>query len=148
LPGRDLLDFSALEKIEFSPEIPDGEHHSGYEDLLRREEIEKRTAKILNAMAHKTLAILKSLILNGRGIMDWPIEPPTLEFPVLGQFIHAFDSNIASERKMLNTDPEGLTDSQYCLDKHFYNELPFKHNHGFGPCSPVSLWVHKHRFTV
>ncbi|KAH7258938.1 uncharacterized protein BKA55DRAFT_536648 [Fusarium redolens] len=179
LPGRDLLDFSALEKIEFSPEIPDGEHHSGYEDLpcLRREEIEKRTAKILNAMAHKYLAILKSLILNGRGIMDWPIEPPTLEFPVLGQFIHAFgwvnpimstwlrnmpklrylkldglDRSLGTPyiewRHLFNAirdhpsvtrqSTTGLevesryihTSQWYCLEKYFYNELPFKRNYG------------------
>ncbi|KAM5520588.1 hypothetical protein FOXYSP1_14478 [Fusarium oxysporum f. sp. phaseoli] len=191
LPGWDLLDFSGLEKIEFSPEIPDGEHHSGYEDLpcLERKEIEQRSAKILNAMAYKSLSMLKTLILNGRGIMDWPAERATLEFPALEQFVHAFgwvnpivlripyiewrhlfdairdhqtvtgqstsglevnlryihtsqgvrmsyrgvishDSNIASERKMLSSDPEGLMDSQYCLEKHFYNELPFKYNYG------------------
>ncbi|KAI7758850.1 hypothetical protein LZL87_013810 [Fusarium oxysporum] len=205
LQGWDLLDFSALQKIEFSPETPEGEHHSDYEDVpcLTREEIEQQSARILNAMAHKSLATLKTLILNGRGIMDWAAEPATLEFPVLEQFVHAFgwvnpivlstwlrsmpklrylelngldrslgvpyiewrhlfdairdhpsvagqsttglevdlchihtsqwvrmscrgvishDSDIASERKMLNTDPEGLMDSQYCLEKHFYNE--------------------------
>ncbi|KAG7409941.1 hypothetical protein Forpe1208_v011684 [Fusarium oxysporum f. sp. rapae] len=205
LQGWDLLDFSALQKIEFSPETPEGEHHSDYEDVpcLRREEIEQQSARILNAMAHKSLATLNTLILNGRGIMDWAAEPATLEFPVLEQFVHAFgwvnpivlstwlrsmpklrylelngldrslgvpyiewrhlfdairdhpsvtgqsttglevdlchihtsqwvrmscrgvishDSDIASERKMLNTDPEGLMDSQYCLEKHFYNE--------------------------
>ncbi|KAJ4235282.1 hypothetical protein NW760_004817 [Fusarium oxysporum] len=92
LPGWDLLDFSGLEKIEFSPEIPDGEHHSGYEDLpcLERKEIEQRSAKILNAMAYKSLSMLKTLILNGRGIMDWPAERATLEFPALEQFVHAF----------------------------------------------------------
>lgn len=57
LPGWDLLDFSGLEKIEFSPEIPDGERHSGYEDLpcLRSKEIEQRSAKVLNVMAYKSL---------------------------------------------------------------------------------------------
>ncbi|PCD24639.1 hypothetical protein AU210_013756 [Fusarium oxysporum f. sp. radicis-cucumerinum] len=162
-------------------------------------------------MAYKSLSTLKTLILNGRGIMDWPAERATLEFPALEQFVHAFgwvnpivlsswlrnmpklrylkldgldrslgipyiewrhlfdairdhqtvtgkstsglevnlryihtsqwvrmsyrgvishDSNIASERKMLSSDPEGLMDSQYCLEKHSYNELPFKYNYG------------------
>ncbi|KAJ4037836.1 hypothetical protein NW761_006301 [Fusarium oxysporum] len=41
-------------------------------------------------MAYKSLSMLKTLILNGRGIMDWPAERATLEFPALEQFVHAF----------------------------------------------------------
>ena len=86
------MDFSAVEKFEFSPEIPHRDHRSGYEDLpyFRREEIEKRSAKILNAMAFESVATVKTLTLNGRSIMDWPAEPATLDFPVLEEFVHGF----------------------------------------------------------
>ncbi|PNP76655.1 hypothetical protein FNYG_10074 [Fusarium nygamai] len=40
------------------------------------------------------------------------------------------DSSIASERHTLCTDAEGLIDENYSLEKHFYNEMRFKDNHG------------------
>ncbi|KAF4338219.1 hypothetical protein FBEOM_7884 [Fusarium beomiforme] len=40
------------------------------------------------------------------------------------------DSSIATERHTHDTDPDGLNDENYSLEKHFYNELRFKGNHG------------------
>ncbi|EMT67728.1 hypothetical protein FOC4_g10005836 [Fusarium odoratissimum] len=40
------------------------------------------------------------------------------------------DSTIATGRHTHCTDPEGLMDENYSLEKHFYNEMRFKDNHG------------------
>ncbi|KAK2686976.1 hypothetical protein QWA68_014106 [Fusarium oxysporum] len=40
------------------------------------------------------------------------------------------DSTIATERHSHCTDPEGLMHENYSLEKHFYNEMRFKDNHG------------------
>lgn len=40
------------------------------------------------------------------------------------------DSSSAIERHTHCTDPEGLIDENYSLEKHFYNEMRFKDNHG------------------
>ncbi|KAF5592304.1 uncharacterized protein FSUBG_10197 [Fusarium subglutinans] len=40
------------------------------------------------------------------------------------------NSSIATERHTYCTDPEGLMEENYSLEKHFYNEMRFKDNHG------------------
>ncbi|KAG9502044.1 hypothetical protein J7337_007755 [Fusarium musae] len=217
VPGWDLLNLTSLEKLEFGPDIPHDENHWASKTVLKvlpcpeAEEIESNASKIVHELVNKSQLTLKSLVLDGTGVLDWPTRPPPASLPALESLRHSFDainailmsswlrnmpnlkylklggirlsrglpfvewrhifdavrdhpsiigsrpkglsvefesiksadwtrmtyrgvicqdSSIATERHTHCIDPEGLIDENYSLEKHFYNEMRFKDNHG------------------
>ncbi|KAF5593977.1 hypothetical protein FPANT_5012 [Fusarium pseudoanthophilum] len=217
IPGWDLLNLTALEKLQFGPDIPHDEHQWASETVLKVlpcpkvEEIESNASKIVHELVNKSQLSLKNLVLDGTGVLDWPTQPPLAALPALESLDHSFDavntiimsswlknmpnlrylklggirlsrglpfvewrhvfdavrdhpsvtgshpkglsvefesiksadwtrmtyrgvicqdSTIATERHTHCTDPEGLIDENYSLEKHFYNEMRFRDNHG------------------
>ncbi|KAF5533817.1 hypothetical protein FMEXI_11611 [Fusarium mexicanum] len=217
IPGWHLLNFTRLEKIEFGPDIPhDGDNWASKTVLQtlpcpKVEEIESSASNIVQGLVAKSQSPLKTLILDGTGVLDWPTQPPLSSWPSLETLDHSFDSinpiglsswlknmpnlrclrlggvrlsrgllfvewrhifdavrdhpsvvgprpkglsvefesiksadwtrmtyrgvicqdsSIATERHTHCTDPEGLMDENYSLEKHFYSEMRFKDNHG------------------
>ncbi|KAG4286355.1 hypothetical protein FPRO06_07615 [Fusarium proliferatum] len=217
VPGWDLLNFTALEKLEFGPDVPHNEHEWASKTVLQSlpcpkvEEIESSDSKIVHEFVVSSRLTLKRLVLNGTGVLDWPTQPPIAPLPALESLDHSFDAvnptmmsswlnnmpnlrylkfggirlargflfvewrhifdavrdhpnvkgpspkglsvvfesiksahwtrmtyrgvicqdgSIATERHTHCTDPEGLMDENYSLEKHFYGEMRFKDNHG------------------
>ncbi|KAF5633185.1 hypothetical protein F25303_9217 [Fusarium sp. NRRL 25303] len=217
VPGWDLLNFTALEKLEFGPYIPHDEHEWASKTVLQTlpcpkvEEIESSASKIVHEFVARSRLTLKSLVLNGTGVLDWPTLPQIASLPALESLDHSFDavnsimmsswlnnmpnlrylkfggirlargflfvewrhifdavrdhpnvkgpspkglsvefesiksahwtrmtyrgvicqdSSIATERHTHCTDPEGLMDENYSLEKNFYGEMRLKDNHG------------------
>ncbi|KAF5637780.1 hypothetical protein F52700_4482 [Fusarium sp. NRRL 52700] len=217
VPGWDSLSFTKIEKVEFGPDIPHNEHGWASKTVLQTlscpkvEEIESDASKIVHGLVAKSRTTLKSLVLGGAGVLNWPNQPPVVSLPALESLSHSFDSvntivlsswlknmpnlrylrlggvrlsrglpfvdwrhifdtvrdhpgvvgprpkglsiefesiksadwtrmtyrgvicqdsSVATERHIHCTDTEGLMDENYSLEKHFYNEMRFKDNHG------------------
>ncbi|KAF5687101.1 hypothetical protein FCIRC_2489 [Fusarium circinatum] len=98
IPGWDLLNFTRLEKIEFGPDIPHDENNWASKTVLQTlpcpkvEEIESGASKTVHELVAKSRTTLKSLVLDGTGVLDWPTQPPVVSLPALESFDHSFDA--------------------------------------------------------
>jgi hypothetical protein len=98
VPGWDLLNFTALEKLRFGPDIPHDEHQWASKTVLKVlpcpkvEEIESNTSNIVHELVNKSQLTLKNLVLDGTGVFDWPTQPPIASLPALDSLNHSFDA--------------------------------------------------------
>lgn len=98
VPGGVLLNFTALKKLEFGPDIPHDEHEWASKTVVQTlpcpkvEEIESSASKIVHEFVARPRLTLKSLVPNGTGVLDWPTQPPIASLPALESLDHSFDA--------------------------------------------------------
>ncbi|KAM0559701.1 hypothetical protein ACHAPJ_004225 [Fusarium lateritium] len=91
------LDLTALDKLEFKPDIPSDEHRQVSERVFnalpcqKEDEIEKQVSRIFEAFIQKCHTSLRHLEISGQGPMVWPCHS-ALDMPALEYLRHAFGS--------------------------------------------------------
>ncbi|KAF4951377.1 hypothetical protein FGADI_7575 [Fusarium gaditjirri] len=133
VPGWDHLDFTALEKLEFSPDIPHNEKRRVRESVLMLYRALNRRLLFVE-WRHVFDAIRDHPNVGGPSPKGLSVEFESIRTAHWTEMTYrgviCQDSSIATERHTHCTDPDGLMDENYSLEKHFYSELRFKYNYG------------------